>query len=1354
MTARTTDVANRYRIEAMLGKGGMGAVYRAFDRVTGRLVALKRLMLARGHQVERRTAQFEREFHALSQLSHPSIVAAYDYGIDDDGPYYTMELLEGRDLHGLAPLPYHKACALLYGIASALSLLHSRRLIHRDVTPRNILILDDKRPKLIDFGALLPMGPSEDIVGTPSFVAPEFVFTQPLDGRCDLYSLGVVLYQALTGHLPYRAQALSELRAVWLQSPMPPSRYTADIPPELDHLTLSLIALDRTARPRDAAEVMERLAAIGEFRHAAPIAESRAYLVAPNLVGRTMALESARAVLRTAMRGRGGASLLVRGKTGVGRSRLLDACALEAKVMGAIVLRTRRTSRRDDFHVARSIVEQLLHAIPDLAARFAERNEPDCSILFEVQGPNTWRLIEDAKETHRQRTIGAFRRLLLLALEERAIVIVLDDLYDLDEPSVAVFAILLSDAPSQRLAIVASANSDKPTPAARAYRRFGERSRRFDLEPLDLDSVRELLASIFGSRPNLEVVTSRIYRLSQGNPRDAITLAEHLVDHGVIRYDAGRWAIPVELPPGALPASINDALKERIRSLSGVARSLATAQALSARQSMTLGEYQRLAPATDLRGIHAAIDELLASDVLSAQGQHYSLKHEGWASALTVDLTAEETQERHGAIARMYENGDADVLAAAYHLLLAGSHANALDLLEKFAANYAGQTADVFGQTNLGATELGKMFEMAVTACQQLRRSMRLHAVLRRFIMAMGVFVDAAWFNGSAPLVLARLKRDSGYYIWQSLDPNMPPTERIMLALQMAHAEYERTPRPERVDTPAGAVRGLVQYTVAAIAVGARTQDKELAHSLPELLVPFAPLSPIVEAILENCRATEDVTHGRNEECRERYLRVLEKLEDVEVSALEHADEIRVAVTYGIGAAEMRLGIPTATKWMDRLGDHPRLAGTAMVVRAIACLHHGNWNQARRYKQLAEQFDIEHDVKQMFGHMNLKMELDLYALGLDLGPVKQLSQHIDALAEIYPGWRAAAHQAHGEYHRLRGDLKTALEHFEQCIALSEPSSRSDSPAASWYSAAAGKIEILLDLGRYEEARACATDSLKWDGGNPRGSRYQGVIAGLALAEARLGNFEAARGRLFALIGERLSLGTSGVLLGLLYEASALVAIWARDIDEFRRYAGLTAQEYLRCEDSGFSGRYKRLLQIAFRAGIAEADGAASSPSNPQQPSLISQTIDSVTDASERASRGLSLLCERAQAGAGFLYLLRDNGLRLVAAISDNEPEQDLETYLSQVMDKEICATEVNTVVEGDDDVSTAEGVWISPLRRSYRIVTLRVQFGAESSPVGIAALQCDSDATTPLDLSRLAASLSDYFLRADAAFPN
>ncbi|MEY4582153.1 MAG: hypothetical protein RL701_6856 [Pseudomonadota bacterium] len=362
-------LANRYQVQALLGRGGMACVQRVKDLVTGREVALKQLIVE--HALTERkglTALFEREFHTLAQLQHPHVIAVYDYGLlADQSPYYTMELLDGGDLRDRAPVPWREACRLLFDVCSSLALIHSRRLLHRDVSPCNIRCTQDGRAKLIDFGAMAPMSAGgADVVGTPAFVATETLQRLALDARTDLFSLGATLYHALTGQVPFRAQTFAQVLAAWSGAVIPPSSLTPDVPAALDDLVLALISIEPALRPHSAFEVMQRLAAIADLKLNESDAVSRAYLATPSLVGRGEALERFRQQLLAARMARGGA-VLIEGRVGAGRSRLLDACALEGKTLGFTVMRANTTAAREPFSAVMALTGHLLESLPTSA---------------------------------------------------------------------------------------------------------------------------------------------------------------------------------------------------------------------------------------------------------------------------------------------------------------------------------------------------------------------------------------------------------------------------------------------------------------------------------------------------------------------------------------------------------------------------------------------------------------------------------------------------------------------------------------------------------------------------------------------------------------------------------------------------------------------------------------------------------------------------------------------------------------------------------------------------------------------------------------------------------------------------
>jgi len=360
----------------------MGSVYRVFDDTTEKHLALKllsgRASISRTHSV-----LFEREYHTLAQLTHPRIIEVFDYGVDESTrtPYYTMELLDGADLKQLAPLEWKEACRLLRDIASSLALLHSRRLLHRDVSARNVRCTADGHAKLIDFGAMVPFGTPPKLIGTPPFVSPETYHLQSLDQRADLYSLGALAYWLIGGRHAYRARELAQLPDAWRSRPKTLSELVPEVPTALNDLVMSLLSLDRMARPFCASEVMERLAAIANLQLDEQMLVSQSYLSTPVLVGRVEQMLQIRKQMIRA-RANQGSVLVVESQSGMGKSRLLDACVLEGKLLGATVLRADASNAHSGtWGVVRAMCLQLLKSVPKEAHEAAK---PYISVLGHI----------------------------------------------------------------------------------------------------------------------------------------------------------------------------------------------------------------------------------------------------------------------------------------------------------------------------------------------------------------------------------------------------------------------------------------------------------------------------------------------------------------------------------------------------------------------------------------------------------------------------------------------------------------------------------------------------------------------------------------------------------------------------------------------------------------------------------------------------------------------------------------------------------------------------------------------------------------------------------------------------------
>ena len=245
----------RYEILEIIGTGATGRVGRAHDPMIGRQVAIKLFSkeLAKGEG----RLRFLQEARVVGQLSHPSIITLHDMGIDEatQTPYLVMEFLEGQPLDRIlekGSLPFPRACSLVAEVASALAAAHRKGVIHGDVKPANVLITDDGRVKLMDFGmARLASHDSgaSPLLGTPAYWCPEQILGKPQDARSDLFSLGVVLYEIVTGKRPFDAESLQAICGRVLSStPLPASHANPSLPPGFDPIVARCLAKDPAAR--------------------------------------------------------------------------------------------------------------------------------------------------------------------------------------------------------------------------------------------------------------------------------------------------------------------------------------------------------------------------------------------------------------------------------------------------------------------------------------------------------------------------------------------------------------------------------------------------------------------------------------------------------------------------------------------------------------------------------------------------------------------------------------------------------------------------------------------------------------------------------------------------------------------------------------------------------------------------------------------------------------------------------------------------------------------------------------------------------------------------------------------------
>ncbi|WP_437820158.1 serine/threonine-protein kinase [Sorangium sp. So ce1078] len=366
-----------YRLLGKLGQGGMGVVYRGKHAETGQTAAIKTIFSAS----ELTIASIRREIYALGRLRHPGVVRIVDQGVSDGLPWYAMELLEGRTLQTCIQEIWHEVrsaetaplsapgtqpagadprspasreairhmLTLIRRLCAPLAYLHGQGIVHRDLKPANVFLRDGDLPVLVDLGIAGSFSGAEgreelavdrEVMGTLAYMAPEQMLGKLTDARADLYALGCILYQCLTGCTPFPSSPESELGRHHLRTaPQPPSIRAPHVPPELDALVLRLLAKEPRDRLGYAEDVARALEAAGADPHdPLPLPRPSPYLYRPKLTGRDATLRRLGREIGALIDRRRGGKVLVGGESGAGKTRLIMEVARDAKMRGAAVM--------------------------------------------------------------------------------------------------------------------------------------------------------------------------------------------------------------------------------------------------------------------------------------------------------------------------------------------------------------------------------------------------------------------------------------------------------------------------------------------------------------------------------------------------------------------------------------------------------------------------------------------------------------------------------------------------------------------------------------------------------------------------------------------------------------------------------------------------------------------------------------------------------------------------------------------------------------------------------------------------------------------------------------------------------
>jgi hypothetical protein len=1131
----------RYQLKAEIARGGMGIVYRAYDGLAEREVAYKRLLVPEARARARLVGLFQREYNTLAQLVHPAIVQVYEYGFDEEGPFYTMELLDGEGLLELAPLPANEVCRVLRDTASALALLHARRLLHRDLSPSNVRINRDGRAKLIDFGALVPFGTPPDLVGTPAFMAPECFEGGKLDQRADLYALGALAYWALTRKTAVRARSLADLPTAWLDPIVPPRTLVPEIPKALEELVLSLLARDRLARPASAAEVMERLTAIadlGSEPEEHKVAAS--YMAHPPLVGRELPIMHLEQALGSVM-DQLGASLLLEATPGQGKSALLAEATVRAQLHGATVLRADAGADSASFGLARALIRTVTALHPDLLSTAGGHD----SFFQQVLEPRRLARVETAwspvlASERQARTLALMQEILLRAAAKNPLVIVIDDLHRADAESLALIATLSSECHEHPLLLVLAANQGALD--SDAFAKIRSSSREIKLEALSLSGTQELTAAITGGAGNSQRLASWLHERSAGNPARVMDLTRLLLQHGQIHYAAGTFTVPHDVSADLAWEEGSAALLGRLADVGDLARKCAGVLSL---QEMPLRvEHVAQAVQAEVREVIVALEQLSLRALVSMSEGGAALLGQSLGAAVSRSLSDTERSGLHLRCARaILAEQDIDGtmrMQAGVHLLKAGEEDEAVTLL----------TARGDGDFLSGQTPIPLLESVLAVLRRQGRSDEQCLGVLVPLVRG-GFFGDLDAQRRHIDCTLNALANVCGVTSMKRLTPIFGKKLAFIFGLLGAVLRHAFTPKDRRYGTFPETVAALLSILSASTAAFTCCFEFERSFEIVRMFEPLRGFGPDSAPYLsmEFCLATAETGAGLYAAARDRYERLLARFaRPVQGMDEEIHLQFKQGILHGLAQCKVADADPDCLRLAEELETaHMFFAPHAQTVRMGFYGARGEVDLGEQHRRRGEMLALRGGVSwSSVTIMTVRAAYVALSLQDAVGVVRAIAE-FERLSPISPRMLIYRDVMKAGLEQLRGRPQRAVEAYEKLFALPD----AQYLTARWidlttYAAA------LSALGRYDDAkRVCDQLSAEGTDGYPDYVK-RAVAQQLALIAAERGDLEGAAHALDAVIASMAAID-SPAWLGSVHRARARVALMAKDQGAFEAH---------------------------------------------------------------------------------------------------------------------------------------------------------------------------------------------------------
>jgi predicted ATPase len=638
-------LANRYRVLQQLGEGAMGVVWLVEDTTNGRIVALKQISLTFGVD-DASVLKFRQEFRLMCQIRHPHCCRVFDYGqLASGSPFYTMEFIPGYRIDELGVIPEAGVRHILGQLLLALTYLHQMKLVHRDIKSANVKVVPGDRGsvygtvKLMDFGLMDFAGRSDlPISGTVGYIAPEIAKRGVIDQRADLYALGCLVYEMLTGALPFtRSSPMELIKAHVSESPPKPSLLCPNLSSELESVVLRLLAKEPHERFQNAMEVMDALSMERPSGYGGT-------LLASPMVGRELELMRLFDGLGNVMCGETGVHFHIMGPVGIGKSRLVNEfrTAMQLENIPCVACQCREANAAP-FAPLRELIQNVVPLIHDLSDEFLRGRIAHLATWVPELGLGDGVTMPPGQD--KGKLIEAVHALLALLAQRQPFIVVCEDWHLMEPISRDVFEGIFAACESLPVLWITTArlarNSDSRPNAPHLH---------LPLHQLTETECTKLIRFALGEVSLDECFIAQMLSLSDGLPFYIERLLEHLVQEGLLVRVNGKWNTENCAFATEMPRDVNGLIAKKLVGLNQDAIVLARLASVMG-GSLDLELLQKLTTFDENR-LFDALGQLQAQRVLiqSAHG-HYEFAQDLFRQVLYESFSITERQRTHGVVA-------------------------------------------------------------------------------------------------------------------------------------------------------------------------------------------------------------------------------------------------------------------------------------------------------------------------------------------------------------------------------------------------------------------------------------------------------------------------------------------------------------------------------------------------------------------------------------------------------------------------------------------------------------------------------------------------------------------------------